>query len=53
MGIIINVSSNSPWISSMMAQERQYKLDHPDYKEQARQHAKEEAQKARDAANNQ
>ena len=41
------------WIKSMVAQERQYKLDHPDYKEQARKHAIENAQKARDAANNQ
>jgi len=41
------------WIKNMVAQERQYKLDHPDYKEQAKKHAKEEAQKARDAANNQ
>ena len=37
----------------MDTQERQYKLDPPDYKEQARQRAEEEAQKVRDAANNQ
>ena len=41
------------WIKSMIAQEKQYKLEHPDYKEQARKHAKENAQKARDATNNQ
>ena len=38
------------WIESIQDQIEQYKIDHPDYKEQAKQHAIENAQKIRDAA---
>lgn len=41
----------SAWIDSKIELIEKYKTDHPDYKEQAKQHAIENAQKARDFAN--